>query len=504
MEEQPFVTAAMGPDTVKFLLKEHAQRTQQPVLDFLAQAQVRGDVRVYNSFWIVNAAVAEIRAGAVEKLATLPGVGLIYEEYTFSIEPNERVRQAADAPIWDSYGTTFVYDVWELGYKGQGVTIAIADTGIDITHPELAGAMGGVGPFHEGYWAEFDENGFLVPGSMPRDTDTHETWVAEQGFDVINGSFGANTINLDMAIATDNLAAAGVVPVFANGNWSPLFPDSYPPGTPGNTPSAIAGGGFDQTGQSAWYNFGGIIEYPGYEYPDAYSKMKPDISAPGMDVFGARAGGGYYIDGGTSAATPHVAGAVALMLSANPSLTVDEVKQALYANVGGHQQFGWDDFPTKDLDLGWGRLNAFRAVTAVAAPGGVAIVAGTVRTTGEFGDHPVPGATVRFSGPQTREVQTDDTGQFSLQIPEGFYTVSARAPGYRTSERQVAIVAKPEPVEIHFVLEPGEKGGVVGTVWDAATGEPLAGVTVSAGRPSWRACTWCACSSRTRTGSGRS
>src|SRR5690606_30991646 len=114
MEEQPFVTAAMGPDTVKFLLKEHAQRTQQPVLDFLAQAQVRGDVRVYNSFWIVNAAVAEIRAGAVEKLATLPGVGLIYEEYTFSIEPNERVRQAADAPIWDSYATTFVYDVWEL------------------------------------------------------------------------------------------------------------------------------------------------------------------------------------------------------------------------------------------------------------------------------------------------------------------------------------------------------------------------------------------------------
>jgi len=526
MEEQPFVTAAMGPDTVKFLLKEHAQRTQQPVLDFLAQAQVRGDVRVYNSFWIVNAAVAEIRAGAVEKLATLPGVGLIYEEYTFSIEPNERVRQAADAPIWDSYATTFVYDVWELGYKGQGVTIAIADTGIDITHPELAGAMGGVGPFHEGYWAEFDENGFLVPGSMPHDTDTHGTWVAsiaagrsvggytvgmapeatlagvlvlpggsgtfaqvlgglqwvaEQGFDVINGSFGANTINLDMAIATDNLAAAGVVPVFANGNWSPLVPDSYPPATPGNTPSAIAVGGFDQTGESAWYNFGGIIEYPGYEYPDEYSKMKPDISAPGVDVFGARAGGGYYIGGGTSAATPHVAGAVALMLSANPSLTVDEVKQALYANVGGHQQFGWDDFPTKDLDLGWGRLNAFRAVTAVAAPGGVAIVAGTVRTTGEFGDHPVPGATVRFSGPQTREVQTDDTGRFSLQIPEGFYTVSARAPGYRTSERQVAIVAKPEPVEIHFVLEPGEKGGVVGTVWDAATGEPLAGVTVSAG-----------------------
>src|SRR5690606_119939 len=124
-----------------------------------------------------------------------------------------------DAPIWDSYGTTFVYDVWELGYKGQGVTIAIADTGIDITHPELAGAMGGVGPFHEGYWAEFDENGFLVPGSMPRDTDTHGTWVAEQGRDVINRSFGANTIHLDVAIATDNLAAAGVVPVFANGNW---------------------------------------------------------------------------------------------------------------------------------------------------------------------------------------------------------------------------------------------------------------------------------------------
>lgn len=525
MEEQPFVTSGMGPETVKLALKATAERTQRPILDFLAQAQARGDVRVYNSFWLVNAAFAEIRAAAVETLAALPGVERIYEEIIYSLGPRDNIR-AAQEPVWDSYAATFVYDVWKMGYKGQGVTIAIADTGIDITHPELAGALGGSGPFHEGYWAEFDENGFLVLGSMPHDTDTHGTWVAsiaagrsaggytvgmapeatlagvvvipggsgtwaqvlgglqwvaEQGFDVVNGSFGANElIDEDMAQATDNLAAAGVVPVFANGNWDVLF-NTFPPATPGNTPSAIAVGGFDRNGQSAWYNFGGIVEYPGYYYPDEFSKMKPDISAPGIDVFGAMPGGTYQTGGGTSAAAPHVAGAVALMLSANPSLTVDEVKHVLYTTVGGHEELGWEDLPTKDLDLGWGRLNAFRAVSAVVPSGSTATVLGRVRTLDAFGDHPVAGATVSFSGPVNTSVQTDDTGFFLVEIPEGFYTATAHAPGFRAAERNVAVVAKPEPVEIHFVLEVGEKGGAVGTVTDSATGDALAGVNVQAG-----------------------
>lgn len=528
MQDQPFVSAAMGADTVKFMLQENAARTQRPVLDFLAQHEARGDVKVYNSFWLVNAAFAEIRVGAVEDLAALPGVASIYEEYMFTVDEAARdsvvVQQPAAAPVWDSYATTYAHQVWEMGYKGAGATVAIADSGIDIDHPELAGAMGGEGPFHEGYWAEFDANGNMVPGSVPHDTDYHGThvastavgrsvgeytvgmapeatlagvivipygegswaqvmaglqWVAEQGFDVVNGSFGANTINSDMAVATDNLAAAGVAPVFSSGNWSPLNPTSYPPGTPGNTPSAIAVGGFDLDGTSAWYNFGGIIEYPGYEYPDEFSKMKPNLSAPGIEVFAADAYAGYRLMGGTSAASPHVAGAVALMLSANPDLTVDEIKEALYSSVGGHEEdYGWADFPTKDLDLGWGRLNALRAVRAVLPTGVFTNVSGTVKTGDEFGDYPIAGATVTFSGPVEAVFETDHRGVFAGEVAEGYYTVTATAPGYKAATRELTVISTGQPIEVDFALEPSPHGSVVGTVADAADDAPLAGVTV--------------------------
>lgn len=528
MEEQPLVTAAMGPDTVKFLLKDAAARSQRPVLDFLAQGQERGDVAVYNSFWIVNAAFAEIRAGAVERLAALPGVKTIREDYTFSIDQTSRGEmRAAQTPVWDHYATTFVYDVWEKGYTGQGVTIAIADTGLDITHPELAGALGGSGPYHTGYWAEFDAAGFPVSGSMPHDTSNHGTWVAsiaagrsagehtvgmapgatlagvivipggtgtwpqvigglqwvaERGFDVVNGSFGANTTDDELAVVTDNLAAAGVVPVFANGNWNPLQPNLYPPGVPGNTPAAIAVGGFDLDGESAWYNFGGIIEYPGYDYPDEFSKMKPDLSAPGMELFGALAGGGYYIDGGTSGASPHVAGAVALMLEANPFLTVDDVKHALYTSVGGHEElFGWPDFETKDLDLGWGRLNALRAVEAVALPeAGFVRVTGTVVARSSLGDEPIAGAVVTFDGPEHASFETDAAGSFFAEIAEGFYTVTASATGFMPETREMTLIDQGHVIEIHFALQAAPQGSAVGRVTDADTGAGLAGVTVTA------------------------
>src|SRR5690625_3780006 len=230
--------------------------------------------------------------------------------------------------------------------------------------------MGGTGPYYEGYWAEFDGNGNMVPNSMPYDSATHGThvsgtvagrnltyqigvapevtlahalvlsgatgtfpqvlagmqWVAEQGFDIINGSLDSNAIVPDMAVATDNLYAAGVVPVFANGN---IRLDSVPPGAPGNTPAAIAVGGYDKNGNEGTYNRGDIIEYPGYEY-DQFTRIKPDISAPGTEVLSTYPGGRWALSNGTSMASPHVAGVVALLLSAYPDLTIDQIKEILF------------------------------------------------------------------------------------------------------------------------------------------------------------------------------
>lgn len=517
MEDQPFVSAAMGPEVTRFILREAAERSQEPVLAYLQVAEAAGDVRALNAFWLVNLVFVEAKADMVATLADLPGVAYVYEDFQLTVPRDElRTDVTPQALLWDHLGAVFAPEVWAKGFLGQGITVAVADTGVDISHPELVGALGGVAPLHEGYWAEFDEIGRKVAGSVPHDSSDHGThvsgtvgarnvefqfgvapqvtlahalvipegsgswaqvigglqWVAEQQFDIVNGSFGANTTNPDLAVATDNLAAAGVVPVFSNGN---IRDGTFPPGVPGNTPSALAVGAYDRHGLEASFNRGNIIEYPGYEY-DEFTRIKPDISAPGVDILSTLPNGRYGYGDGTSMSSPHVAGVAALLLSANPTLTVQEVKEILFSTTGGHKEgFGWDDIPTKDIHFGWGRLNALQAVEAAKPSGPAVEVVGAVMAE----TNPVAGATVTFKGPSTHVFTTDADGRYEGAVEEGFYTITAAATAYLPETRTVTVINTGEVVENYFILEPAPLGGVVGTVLDAQTGEPLEGVTVS-------------------------
>ncbi|HWI65056.1 MAG TPA: S8 family serine peptidase, partial [Symbiobacteriaceae bacterium] len=101
--------------------------------------------------------------------------------------------------------------------------------------------------------------------------------------------------------------------------------------------------------------------------PTADGRIKPDICAPGYRISAPRAGTAdrYTVMSGTSMASPVVAGVAALLLEANPYLTVDEVKDTLFSTA---QDWG---APGKDIDYGWGRLNAYRAVQRVLGLPGV-------------------------------------------------------------------------------------------------------------------------------------
>ncbi len=160
------------------------------------------------------------------------------------------------------------------------------------------------------------------------------------------------------------LEAAGVTMVIAAGNERGYYwitaPDNIR--TPGDCPEVITVGatGYQTNSYASYSSFGPSEwdEIPFTDYPYPPGLTKPDIAAPGTNINSTTWGGGYSGDtwSGTSMATPHVAGVVALMLEANPALIPAEVKQIIEDN-------GIDLGPAgKDNDYGSGLIDTPDAV----------------------------------------------------------------------------------------------------------------------------------------------
>jgi subtilisin family serine protease len=156
------------------------------------------------------------------------------------------------------------------------------------------------------------------------------------------------------------------VPVFCIGNSGPgaattRVPASYENALGvGATTSADGIASFSSRGPSP----------AGPSFP--IDQRKPDLGAPGQLVRSSIPGGGYASWNGTSMAAPHVAGTVALMLEANPSLDVDAIRSQLLGSAADLGTAGYD------YDFGYGRLDAFAATTlAVTAVGSLADGAGS-------------------------------------------------------------------------------------------------------------------------------
>lgn len=278
---------------------------------------------------------------------------------------------------------------WAAGYDGNGVKVAVLDTGIDVNHPDLAGQIDDTASFVPGE-AIADINGHgthvagtivgtgaasggdyrgvapgadLIVGKVLGGPDGYGQdswvmagmqWAAESGADVVSMSLG-DTVPSDgsdpMSQMVDALSAQyGTLFVIAAGNSGP---ESI--STPGAAASALTVAATDKQDNLAWFSSTGPLAVSG--------AMKPDIAAPGVDITAARSqemtdgGEGLYRTiSGTSMATPHVSGAAAILAQQHPDWTFAQLKEQLMSSAKGLADW------LSPYEVGTGRLDVAAAV----------------------------------------------------------------------------------------------------------------------------------------------
>ncbi|OLF14291.1 hypothetical protein BLA60_03915 [Actinophytocola xinjiangensis] len=514
-------------DEVLTELRQHAATTQAEVERHLAQRAATGRITVLGRLWLTNALLVEFPASerTLGALAETPGIDHLVPN--FEVRAPETVDGHDLGAQELTWGLTRIESqrVWdELGVTGAGAKVAVLDTGVAADHPDLAGKMfttDPTDPRRPGGWAEFDSTGGRVD-STPHDSADHGTHVtgtvvggdasgtaigvapdatyihgevipsgrgtfaqvaagmqwavaptdidgnpAGPAPDVVSMSLGINTFANEMIAPTRAIRAAGIVPAFAIGNSC----GSAGTASPGNVYDAVGVGATDVNDNVASFSCGGVISRSQWSDPPAQwpaEWVKPDISAPGVDVLSAAPGGGYATHSGTSMATPHVAGAAALMRSAAPGLSVDDLFTAL-----ADTSF-WDDRNSPDRPdtrFGHGRINAYEATARVAVPSGIA---GTVSAAGT--GEPVAGATVVVT-PGNRTLTTKADGAFATRLAPGTYELTVTAFGHDTATVPVAVTENTF-VDVDVPLTVVPNGSLTGVVTFTETGHGVPGATV--------------------------
>mgnify|MGYP000029330414 CR=1 FL=1 len=283
--------------------------------------------------------------------------------------------------------------VWAEGFTGKGVVVGVVDTGIDHTHPDVAGRIKASKDFTgEG---DIDNNGhgthvagiiggtgaasqnkfrgvayecdFVIAkvlrgngGGLMSDVIAGLEFCLDNGAQVINLSLGGGSANDGtdaVSVACDNAVDAGAVLCVAAGNSGP---GAKTVGSPACARKVITIGATDKQDGIANYSSRG---------PTSDGRVKPDVCFPGSSITAARAKNTamgiplndfYTTASGTSMATPHAAGTCALLLQKVPSLKPAEIKTAFAAH-------------TKNLGLdentqGKGRVIVLNVFQSIAAP----------------------------------------------------------------------------------------------------------------------------------------
>jgi hypothetical protein len=389
----------------------HSTAQRNPILSSLGGGQVVKDFRLVPGLSLVRLPAGMSVQEALERFNKASGI--LYAEANYQVEALSTIpNDPRFSELWGMHNTgqsggTVDADIdapeaWDIGTGSNEVVVAVIDTGVDYTHPDLAGNMWtneaelngtpGLDDDGNGYIDDIYGYDFCNYDGNPMDDHYHGThcagtiggigdnsegvagvcwdvrimalkfldsggsgWTSDailcvdysriMGANLSSNSWGGGGYSQGLKDAIDAAGAAGMLFVAAAGNsnvntdTSPHYPSSY------DCASLISVMATNRTDAKSSFSNYGLISV--------------DLGAPGSDILSCKPGSSYQYLSGTSMATPHVAGACALLWSMNLEMTNSEVKDILIRTV---------DATLPGLCVSGGRLNLYNAILETKAP----------------------------------------------------------------------------------------------------------------------------------------
>src|SRR6266545_1999027 len=422
----------------------------------------------FQQFWIANVVLVTGGESLLTEIAALPEVVRVVPNRQHQIPTPSPVEAQAviNAIEWniDRIGAPQVWSTF--GTRGEGMVVANIDTGVQFDHPALVRQYrGNTGSGFNHNFSWFDPTGTCV--ASPCDNNGHGThtmgtmvgddgagnqigvapgarWIAAKGCasnscsnaallsagqwvvaptdlngqnprpdlspDVVNNSWGGNPDDTFYRDTVNAWISAGIFPAFANCNAGSACNTS---GSPGDYPESYAVGAFDINNAIASFSSRG---------PGIGTELKPNVSAPGVSVRSSVPTNSFQAFSGTSMATPHVAGSIALLWAVAPALRGDvaATRQVLDGTAIDVSNTTCGGTAADNNVWGEGRLDIFAAAQR-ASGGQQSSISGTVTSNGLA----VAGTAVTLN-PGARVTTTAANGTYAFTgLASGAFTVSA-------------------------------------------------------------------------------
>ncbi len=509
-------------------LQDAATFTQPEIAAFLENLKSQGLVNDYKMFWVTNMFWVDIQRAGIDVLAAHPSLSSLTLNYPIENHPLVKSEPSDNLITNVEIGLERINApaAWAQGWTGAGRVVMNIDTGVDGTHPALSerfrGDVDEDGDFDESWLDPYDTNwpdphdggshGTHTMGTICGRTASGDTigvaidaqWIAAAAVDRgggIDRTIQDILISFEWAVdpdgdretqdnpdaignswgipdswgedcdetfwqVIDNVEAAGSVVVFSAGNEgsSGLRSPADRATTYYNCFSVGAVDGNSDNLPPASFTARGPTECASGDLA-----IKPEVTAPGVNVRSSVPGGGYSYYSGTSMSSPHVTGSVAIIRQVNPDLDVDTIKEILMTTA---HDLPFSNPDGEDNIYGHGIIDVFEA--CLIAQSGYGFVHGEVTDSEGAG---IGGALIEVIG-APRLTYADDTGHYEIGLPaDTSYNLRASFFGYIPEEGEATVFAE-DTTYLDFTLQMAPSGSLHGTVINIDDSSPIEGANV--------------------------